>query len=192
MARYRLMRSERHLTTCRLHMRCFAPASATQASGHQQVVLSHAPVRIQIVDAPASGRSQFVRGHLRRLVSEPFCFDTAPWVRVLVCSLGSREHLISWALPHMVLDGAAAAILTRDFIAAYRAHVEGLPGLPSGSLQIGDIAHQRADQKPPQSDRHDPPAARGVWVAGAPDRPRRGRRWVHRWGWSRCGHSVTP
>src|SRR6185312_7252757 len=76
-----------------------------------------------------------------------------PLVRMTLARLGPRDHVVSLAIHHALVDGWSLRLLTRDLTALYRAAVEGgdaaLPpielGVPDYATWEQEARHEHAD-----------------------------------------------
>ena len=89
---------------------------------------------------------QALSAHAQR----PFDLASAPLLRAALLRTGPHQHVLSFAVHHIVADGWSLGVLVKEFAACYRASVTGqaapLPPLP---VQYADYAawqHQRRVQ----------------------------------------------
>lgn len=64
--------------------------------------------------------------HAREAARRPFDIARPGLVRLVLCRLGPRDHLLTLVVHHLVADGSAASILVRDLTDAYHARAAGL------------------------------------------------------------------
>ncbi|HEX7981788.1 MAG TPA: amino acid adenylation domain-containing protein, partial [Gemmatimonadaceae bacterium] len=109
-----------------------------------QVVLPRLELALRVEDL--SGRPHTQREHevaLRVQENANASFDLAagPLVRVALLRLAASEHVLLFALHHIVADGWSVGVLLRELDAAYSAYAAGQsPKLPELSLQCADHA----------------------------------------------------
>ncbi|WP_344056182.1 amino acid adenylation domain-containing protein, partial [Sphaerisporangium rubeum] len=106
------------------------------------------PVPVERVDL---SRVPDAQEEARRLVSArvnaPFDLAAAPPLRVTLITLGPGDHVLCFALHHIVADGWSNSILFDDLFAAYQARVAGTePGWPPMPVQFGDVALWQRDR----------------------------------------------
>ncbi len=78
------------------------------------------------------------------LAQEPFDLAQAPLLRVLVCRLAAKRHVLAFIMHHIVSDGWSARLLTRDFLACCEAARGGTePALPPLPVQFADAVCRR-------------------------------------------------
>jgi amino acid adenylation domain-containing protein len=116
----------------------------TTGAGREQVVLPEARVPFDVKEL--SGLRPAEReAEARRLVGEqyrrPFDLDGGPLIRVQVLRLRPEEHVLSWAVHHLVTDAWSIGIQLRELAALYREAAGGpAASLPEPPLQYGDFA----------------------------------------------------
>ncbi|MBE2277105.1 MAG: amino acid adenylation domain-containing protein, partial [Rhodobacteraceae bacterium] len=86
----------------------------------------------------------------RRLAVEdaqtPFRLDRAPLLRARLLRLGEQDHVILFNMHHIISDGWSMGVLVTEFVALYRAAVEGRPDpLPPLAIQYLDFAAWQRD-----------------------------------------------
>ncbi|HYH82412.1 MAG TPA: amino acid adenylation domain-containing protein [Longimicrobium sp.] len=109
-----------------------------------QVVLPPAPVPLPRVDLrglPAGEAEARARRIAAAEARRPFDLARGPMLRTTLARLGDREHVLVFALHHIVADGLSVEVLVREVSAAYEAYAAGRePGLPPLPLQYADFA----------------------------------------------------
>jgi len=86
----------------------------------------------------------------RRLAVEDaqtaFRLDLSPLVRARLLRLGDEDHVILFNMHHIISDGWSMGVLVTEFVALYRAAVEGRPDpLPPLAIQYLDFAIWQRD-----------------------------------------------
>lgn len=86
------------------------------------------PFRLPVTDCAgsslAAGRADAER-QARQLASEPFDLSQPPLLRARLFRVAPDEHLLSYAIHHLVTDGVSMAVFHRDVGAAYAAYRNG-------------------------------------------------------------------
>ncbi|MFJ2995795.1 condensation domain-containing protein, partial [Pandoraea sp. NPDC087047] len=110
----------------------------------EQVIHPAVTVRVPLMDlgsVPAQARDAHARDLALRLTREPFDLGSGPLLRVALLRLADDEHLLVVTMHHIVSDGWSMQIIVNEFVAQYRARVQGtaatLPDLP---VQYADFA----------------------------------------------------
>ena len=82
-----------------------------------------------------------LRRHLSENASQPFDLATGPVIRCRLLRLGEDEHVLIFAMHHIVTDGWSVGVLFRELGSLYaafcRRHPSPLPELP---VQYADFA----------------------------------------------------
>ncbi len=116
----------------------------TSTGGVQQVAPA-SPVDVSFVDVSnVRGDEQQARidALMSREVSTPFDLAHDLMIRVTLARLSADSHILFLTLHHIAADGWSQGILIREFVALYRAFVEGSePSLPKLPIQYADYAH---------------------------------------------------
>jgi amino acid adenylation domain-containing protein len=109
-----------------------------------QVVAADAVFELASIDlggVPASEREETCRRRLREESVRPFDLERGPLIRVCLFRLGPEDHVLSFAIHHIVTDGWSVVVLLRELNALYAGFLKGetvvLPELP---VQYGDWA----------------------------------------------------
>ncbi|MGJ7564544.1 amino acid adenylation domain-containing protein [Variovorax sp. GB1R11] len=116
----------------------------------EQVVQEAGPLELATVDLAAwrteAEREVRSREEALRLSHTPFDLAAGPLLRVGLIRLATDEHLLVVVMHHIVSDGWSMQVLVDEFVAHYRAHVQGaavvLPPLP---IQYTDYAAWQRD-----------------------------------------------
>ncbi|OZI34733.1 hypothetical protein CAL29_14770 [Bordetella genomosp. 10] len=78
---------------------------------------------------------------LAALTHAPFDLRDGPLLRVAMLRLSASEHVLHFAMHHIISDGWSMDVLTREFVQAYRASHGGMPlGSAPLPIQYGDYA----------------------------------------------------
>jgi amino acid adenylation domain-containing protein len=109
-----------------------------------QVIAPQVQLKIPVVDLqnlPKAEREE----EIQRLSAEefqiPFDFTQAPLLRCKLLYLGEQEHILLFAIHHIVFDGWSTDIFIRELAAIYTAFVAGEPSpLPALPIQYADFA----------------------------------------------------
>ena len=147
-----------------------------------QVVLPWLELPVPLVDLsalPGASREAEAARVSRATAAEPLDLARGPLLRIRLVRLSAQEHLIVFAMHHIIADGWSLGIFFREMAALYASLSEGRPApLPALPVQYGDYAAwQRAWMQGEVMERH-----LSYWkrqLAGAPpllrlptDRPR--------------------
>lgn len=74
--------------------------------------------------------------------------EQAPLMRSRVLRLGDREHVVLYAMHHIISDGWSMAVLTHELLEHYQARCEGRPvSLPPLPLQYSDYARWQLEME---------------------------------------------
>ncbi|MET3441654.1 amino acid adenylation domain-containing protein [Variovorax paradoxus] len=96
--------------------------------------------------SPAGAREALAMAQAQRLSQVPFDLGTGPLLRVDLIRLSAEDHLMLVAMHHIVSDGWSMQIIVDEFVAQYRAHLQGRsPELPPLPLQYADYAAWQRD-----------------------------------------------
>jgi amino acid adenylation domain-containing protein len=112
-----------------------------------QVVHRDARVDVEPVDLgdlAGSGR-EVPDAALRTIVAdslrEPFDITTGPLLRVRLLRAGPHDHVLAFAMHHLISDGWSVGVLLAELSALYAAFAAGQPSpLPELRIQYGDFA----------------------------------------------------
>ncbi|MHC1548042.1 condensation domain-containing protein [Phyllobacterium sp. K27] len=86
-------------------------------------------------------REAALREGLDRAAQTPFDLEQGPLLRIELFHLGEQEHVLHFAMHHIVSDGWSIDILVREFSAFYEAALDGRqPDLPELPIQYADYA----------------------------------------------------
>ncbi|MCW8061226.1 amino acid adenylation domain-containing protein, partial [Agrobacterium tumefaciens] len=93
------------------------------------------------VIADHQAREAALREALDRAAQTPFDLEKGPVLRIELFHLGEQEHVLHFAMHHIVSDGWSIDILVREFAAFYEAALESRqPDLPELPIQYADYA----------------------------------------------------
>ncbi|MES2295468.1 MAG: amino acid adenylation domain-containing protein [Pseudomonadota bacterium] len=110
-----------------------------------QIVAPHMMVEMTVSDLSglADAQRQTRALELAQVAAKtPFDLQTGPLLRASLLRLGADEHVLLFALHHIVSDGWSNGILVTEVATLYRAYRAGLPSpLPELSIQYADYAH---------------------------------------------------
>jgi amino acid adenylation domain-containing protein/non-ribosomal peptide synthase protein (TIGR01720 family) len=119
------------------------------AGAPRQVVANEATADLRIVDLqaqPEAVRHDEAMRLAREAGLEPFDLARAPLMRNVLIQLAADNHLLVFAMHHIVSDGWSVAVLVSDFAAAYRAQSSGAAGtLPELPLHYADFARRQRE-----------------------------------------------
>ncbi|HEX5760993.1 MAG TPA: amino acid adenylation domain-containing protein, partial [Thermoanaerobaculia bacterium] len=119
----------------------FAPATD---AGAVQRVLPFAPSPLPLVDLqglPPEARTVAARALAVRHARRPFDLAQGPLFRVALLRLQAEEHLLLFAVHHIVSDGWSQGILVTELLELYAAVTAGRPSpLPPLPIQYADYA----------------------------------------------------
>ncbi|MDP9122192.1 MAG: condensation domain-containing protein, partial [Acidobacteriota bacterium] len=117
-----------------------------RGSGGQarQLILPPAGCAVPLVDlttlAPAP-RERVAADWIREEAGRPFDLGRGPLLRVGLWRLAATEHVVLFALHHIVSDGWSLGVLVREVTALYTAFLSGQPSpLPELPVQYADFA----------------------------------------------------
>ena len=107
------------------------------------------PVSLPLLDLrelPEGARQAELRRVLLGESRRPFDLARGPLLRPRLLRLGAQEHVLLFAVHHIVNDHWSSTILHREVTALYRAYAQGVaPDLPEVRVQYADFARwQRA------------------------------------------------
>ncbi|HKI02159.1 MAG TPA: non-ribosomal peptide synthase/polyketide synthase, partial [Thermoanaerobaculia bacterium] len=109
-----------------------------------QAVHPPRPAVLPLVDLtglPEAGREAAARHLTLADLRQPFDLARGPLLRATLVKVGEAEHLLLFAMHHIVSDGWSMGLLFREVGALYRAFVSGeRPSLPELPIQYGDYA----------------------------------------------------
>ncbi|WP_235510079.1 condensation domain-containing protein, partial [Variovorax sp. Root473] len=94
----------------------------------EQRVQAHLALDIPLVDLahlPQAEREARAREEARRIADAPFDLTTGPLLRVVLIRLGAEAHMLAVVMHHIVSDGWSMRIVVDEFVAEYRARVQG-------------------------------------------------------------------
>ncbi len=108
-----------------------------------QVISPAAHLSLQGVDLSESpDAEQAARRMANGEVRRPFDISRGPLLRVTLLRLSAEEHVVLFAVHHIVFDAWSRAVLVREVAALYAAFHEGQPSpLPELEVQYADYAH---------------------------------------------------
>jgi acyl carrier protein len=97
---------------------------------------------IDLSDLPLTEREVAVEAYIVEEIQRPFDLTRGPLLRATLLQLGVQEHVLLFAMHHIVSDDWSKGVLIREVAALYEAFSQGLPSpLPERSLQYADFAH---------------------------------------------------
>jgi amino acid adenylation domain-containing protein len=111
----------------------------------QQIVLPALTINILILDMRRIVSDSEQDSEVRRLITEeaqrPFDLATGPLLRVTLLRLDEKEHVLVWAIHHIVFDGWSKGILARELSILYAAFLNAKPSpLQKLPVQYRDVA----------------------------------------------------
>jgi amino acid adenylation domain-containing protein len=96
---------------------------------------------VDLRDRPADGREAEAERLIASAEERPFDLEAAPLIRALLVRVGDDQYRLGLAVHHVVSDGWALDVLTRELLAAYAALAEGRPpALPPLRISYADYA----------------------------------------------------
>ena len=111
----------------------------------QQVVAPAAPLPLPVVDLGAlvpERRLAVARRLAAADARRPFSLADGPLLRVALLALGAEDHVVLFAVHHIVSDGWSMGVLVREVSQLYRAISVGRPAaLPELVIQYADFAY---------------------------------------------------
>ncbi len=109
-----------------------------------QVIQEEGGVQFEEIDlseVPESDRARRVRAEAVRLHQAPFDLEQGPLLRVGLIREAADAHVLVVVMHHIVSDGWSMRVIVDEFVAQYRARVQGsLPGLAALPIQYADYA----------------------------------------------------
>jgi amino acid adenylation domain-containing protein len=103
-----------------------------------QVVVGEQVMGVEVVNLESLAKEERER-RIRELTDEegarPFDLVKGPLLRVSLVRLGAREHVLLFAMHHIVSDGWSMGVLVEEFVKLYRAFSQGQPS-PLAPLPI--------------------------------------------------------
>ncbi|WP_194274092.1 non-ribosomal peptide synthetase [Variovorax paradoxus] len=110
----------------------------------EQRVQAQGALDIPLVDLahlPQAEREAQAREAARRIADAPFDLTTGPLLRVVLIRLGAQAHMLAVVMHHIVSDGWSMRIVVDEFVAGYRARVQGRAPLHDAlPVQYADYA----------------------------------------------------
>jgi non-ribosomal peptide synthetase component F len=82
---------------------------------------------VEVEQLPADERLAEALRLARTGIRERFDIDRPPLLRAMLIRLSPEDHILAYALHHLVTDGVSMAVIHRDLAEAYAAAVEGRP-----------------------------------------------------------------
>jgi amino acid adenylation domain-containing protein len=115
---------------------------AANGVAYQQVDPVPVAVDLPVTDLSGAADAQAAgRAHVDAAVQRPFDLERDHAIRASLIRVGPAEHLLVLAMHHIATDGWSTAILIRELVALYQAHILGAPdGLPGLPVQYADYA----------------------------------------------------
>ncbi|MEP7308959.1 MAG: amino acid adenylation domain-containing protein [Acidobacteriota bacterium] len=109
-----------------------------------QVIHPSLPTSLTVVDlasCPPDARQGAIAEEAARTFTTPFDLARGPLLRGCVLRLGPEDHVLLFAMHHIVGDGWSMGVLLREMAALYEALADGRPSpLPELALQYADYA----------------------------------------------------
>lgn len=111
----------------------------------QAVAASLERIPFEIIDVRSSDTA---RADAQRLVNaalrEPFDLERGPLFRARITSLSSTEHVLAYAIHHIINDGSSLRVLVGEVAALYAAEVTGRPNpLPPLPVQYAALVRRQ-------------------------------------------------
>ncbi|NTX13823.1 amino acid adenylation domain-containing protein [Myxococcus sp. CA056] len=98
--------------------------------------------RVDLSDFPEPEREDLVARLVAKETGWSFALAQGPLLRLSLLRLSEAEHVLVFAMHHIISDGWSRGILVRDLMALYVAFVADQPSpLPKPVLQYADFAH---------------------------------------------------
>lgn len=105
------------------------------------LVLPVVPIGRDLRKLPPNQVKRTVRGLLEGEIRKPFNLQTGPLWRVRLFQLAPQEHLLAFAMHHIVFDGLSKAIFLDELGKTYAAKLAGRTSdLPPLKVQFADVA----------------------------------------------------
>jgi amino acid adenylation domain-containing protein len=102
-------------------------------------------VPFEVVDSLGWNEAQW-REHLYAEVHKPFDLENGPLFRVVLIPLSAEEHILSFVFHHIVSDMWSVLICVGEFIALYKAEIEGtIAALPEMKTDYADVVRWQAE-----------------------------------------------
>ena len=109
-----------------------------------QFIASQLELKVSLADLTAlevAQREAEVRRIVNSAAQEPFNLSEGPLIRVSLLRLGPVEHVLLFAMQHIVSDGWSMEILIRELVTIYDALLHGRePQLPELEIQYSDYS----------------------------------------------------
>jgi amino acid adenylation domain-containing protein len=108
----------------------------------RQVIHPNVQVELPVIELPGcSPDSELVKQLISEMTLAPFDLGAGPLTRLRLVRGSRSEHLMLFAVHHVVWDGFSLAILMREIAALYEAFRRGLPSpLPELRVQYADYS----------------------------------------------------
>ncbi len=143
-----LQSSFNHLMERHESLRTFFVLSASGA--FHQVIAERRAIRLDMVDLggrSAEERAACVGEYAAAEVQAPFTWSESPLLRLRLLRLGEDDHILVFAISHLVCDGWSLSVLFAELAAVYSALVKKqAPQLPDLPIQFADFAIWERDQ----------------------------------------------
>ncbi|HTZ42891.1 MAG TPA: amino acid adenylation domain-containing protein [Jatrophihabitans sp.] len=108
-----------------------------------QQITADGPVEFTVREVGPADVAGLVADFIRR----PFQLDAGPLWRVLLLRTGPAEHVLTFAMHHIVADAWSAGVLLAELSEHYRAALTGVPSrLPELAVQYADYASWQRDR----------------------------------------------
>ena len=127
----------------------------------RQIVAEHVEPRFRIVDlSQAADPNAAARAEARHHAKMPFDLSQAPLLRTDLLRLGEDEHVLLFAMHHVVSDGWSLDVLTQELAELYASYASGrAPALAPLPVQHRDFVLWQRRRQERDGARH-----RGFWL----------------------------
>ena len=108
-----------------------------------QAIAPHSNFNLTVVDLSCRSNPRAEAEQLiLREEHTPFNLGKGPLIRISVYRLATEEHIVVFAVHHIIFDGWSTGVFMREFGALYAAFCTGLPSsLPELQIQYADFAY---------------------------------------------------
>lgn len=124
---------------------CLRTSFVSEAGRPVQVVHPDVEVLPTVVDLIGAGQAELDR-LVREELALPFDLRRPPLLRVVVYRLAEREHVVLFAVHHILSDAWSMTVLLREVAQGYAMRTAGMPAeLPEPAIQYPDYAVWQRD-----------------------------------------------
>ncbi|KJH70638.1 non-ribosomal peptide synthetase [Aliterella atlantica] len=109
-----------------------------------QVIIPNLQLTLPLIDLqnlPATAQETEVQQLITQAAGQPFDLTQAPLVRISLVKLNTTEHIVLFAMHHIISDAWSMGVLIRELTILYQAYLTDKPSpLPELPVQYADFA----------------------------------------------------